>query len=157
MTEITREQLLAALRYEPETGHFFWLVKRHNSINPGNKAGCDLPTGYVGIGFARKVYQAHRLAWFYVYGVWPKGHTDHINGDKKDNRIANLRDVTPMQNAHNQWKPLKSNRLGLMGVSKHGRGYAAQITINRKMKYLGTFDTAEKAHQAYLQAKLSVI
>lgn len=98
---------------------------------------------------------AHRLAWFYVNGVWPKGHIDHIDGNKTNNSIDNLRDVSRSMNLQNQKKAHRGKSSGLpLGVhlSRGGR-FMAQLRVNGKNKSFGTFDTPESAHEAYLQAK----
>ena len=99
-------------------------------------------------------YYASRLAWFYVYGKWPEYEIDHINGIRSDDRIINLRDVNTKINRENRHFPDKDNRAGFLGVSIAPSGrYKAQIGNNKKMIRLGTFDTPEAAHLAYLNAK----
>ena len=88
---ITQEELKELLDYNPETGLFTWNV--YNNIKNKTTAG-TFNDGYIQIKIKQKIYQAHRLAWLYVYGEWPKGQIDHINGIRDDNRIENLRDVT---------------------------------------------------------------
>lgn len=89
----------------------------------------------------------HRLAWYLYYGELPKNQIDHIDGDKTNNRIENLRDVTHQVNG---W-----NRLKAKGYSWHkGREkFISHITLNKKLIHLGFFDTAEQARAAYLEAK----
>lgn len=89
----------------------------------------------------------------YTYGHWPKGHLDHINRDRTDNRIENLRDITPAENQHNS-NVLKNNTSGFRGVnwsSDMGK-WVAKICINRKQIYLGAFKRVEDAANAYLSA-----
>src|SRR5690242_11158228 len=104
-------------------------------------------------------YYAHRLAWFYVYQVWPKDEIDHINRIPDDNRILNLREANRIENMRNIATP-KHNTTGFKGVTRHkfypGK-FMAQISSTtelkrRKTKYLGIFDTAEEAHAAYVAA-----
>ncbi|WP_230878255.1 HNH endonuclease signature motif containing protein [Burkholderia sp. 9779_493] len=99
---------------------------------------------------------AHRLAWFYVYGEWPSGDIDHIDGVRTNNAINNLRDVPRGVNMQNQRRARSNNRTsGLLGVTWHARRYrwCAQIQVDGKRKGIGYFDDAETAHQAYLDAK----
>ena len=108
------------------------------------------------VGGAR--HYAHRLAWLFATGEWPKETIDHINGDRGDNRIANLRDVPRRINCENQRKARSVNRVGLLGVSRAtgnrpGKPYTAFIGVRGKSVGLGYFPTAELAHEAYLAAK----
>lgn len=112
--------------------------------------------GYVVIMIDGKSYQAHRLAWLYIYEKWPDNMIDHLNTIRDDNRITNLRDVEHNINIQNQRRAQKNNKsAGLLGVTfnKLAQKYVAQIKLNGKNKYLGLFDNAEDAHEAYLEAK----
>lgn len=129
-------------------------------MDAGSIAGTRTRKGYIRIHFSGKLYAAHRLAWFYVHGDWPRQQIDHINGNRADNRIANLRDVSARVNSQNRKRANANNSNGLLGVSKRSggrRGFAAQIrNPDGTMNYLGRFDTAEAAHVAYLTAKASL-
>jgi len=109
--------------------------------------------GYIRIRVKGKRYRAHRLAWFYVHGIWPTNQIDHINGNKEDNRIANLRDVPQ---THNQWNSFRrrDNTSGYKGVRWHkaSKKWSTSIRINGKNEWLGTYSTPEKAHEAYCKA-----
>lgn len=100
---------------------------------------------------------AHRLAWVHVHGSWPAGDIDHINGDKLDNRIANLRDVTRSVNKENMRSARGDNKVGLLGVhvrrQNTTRPYVASIRVSGKLIHLGAHNTPEAAHAAYLEAK----
>ncbi len=98
-------------------------------------------------------YLAHRLAWLYVHGEWPDCEVDHVNGNRSDNRISNLRLATPTQNRMNGARR-RDNATGFRGVHFEPRRkkYVAQLKIGTQRKYLGQFDTAEAAHAAYLEA-----
>jgi hypothetical protein len=143
------ETLKELLSYEPETGIFRWKVARTNSNKVGDIAGYS-EGRYWKIGIGKTKHYAHRLAWAMVYGEMPKQHIDHINGDKLDNRIANLRLADKSQNGANRGKQ-KDNTSGFKGVywHKQNQGYAAEIRIKNKKHYLGIFDTAIAAHFAY--------
>ena len=146
---ITQNELKQRLNYDPDTGVFTWL-NNHIKKFVGSKAGCpNGPNGYVRITIGLTPYFAHKLAWLYVYGGWPKEQLDHINHDKIDNRIANLREVSNRQNHLN--KPLsKNSSTGFLGVSFHKRAnkYEARIKVNGKSLYLGSFTTPEEAYAA---------
>jgi HNH endonuclease/AP2 domain len=142
------------LKYDPETGVFVWVVSGHR-VTKGSVAGRYTSLGYRQIQYEGKKYLSHRLAWFLFHGEWPKGIIDHINGIKDDNRIANLRDVDQSVNKQNTITAYANNKSGFLGVSfrkKIGR-WRAQIVIDKKVKHIGLFDSAEKAHNAYLEAK----
>jgi hypothetical protein len=98
-------------------------------------------------------YPAHRLAWLIAHGVWPDGQIDHINGNRADNRLENLRDVPRAINAQNQRRAPKNSASGFLGVSRHNNRWRARITIDKRTVRLGTFDTPHQAYAAYLSAK----
>ena len=118
---------------------------------PGDSAGCAI-RGRVVVRIEGVGYLAHRLAWKYCYGDWPKGIIDHIDGSALNNAITNLRDATYKVNGQNKKTATRRSKVGLLGVSPQsgGRcGYRARIDGN----YIGLFATPEEAHEAYLQAK----
>lgn len=150
------QELHTALSYNPEDGTFTWLFNRSRGARSGTVAGTLQKSGYVAIGFKGKYYKAHRLAWLFVYGAWPKTDLDHINRITHDNRIVNLRECTPSQNQANRSNN-KNSSTGYRGVTFHKRlgKFQAAIRINRKPIHLGTFDTAEDASQAYASAAIA--
>jgi hypothetical protein len=151
---ITQERLKQLFMYDENTGNFIRLVNRRGNGRSGRVAGhCNKALGYILIGVDYGMYRAHRLAWLYVYGVWPQHDIDHINGVKTDNRIANLRDVPPVVNSQNLKKAPSTNKLGFLGVSFWQNKYRAVIRVEGKQKYLGSYETPELAHQAYVEAK----
>lgn len=147
-----REVIQKTLDYNAETGELVWKIARGNR-NAGSKAGVINGKGYLIIKFYGKRYQAHRLIWIIAYGVEPKDHIDHINGNKTDNRLCNLREVTNRQNQYNQRKPRIDNQSGYLGVSRYGNRWMACIKINGKTSHIGYYDTAEQASEAYKTAK----
>lgn len=151
--ELTQDVLKKLLFYDPETGLFKRRVHTSNRIKVGEVAGSPTKRGYIAIYLMGKLYKAHRLAWLYSYGVWPPSWIDHINRITHDNRLQNLRLSTPKQNSQNR---IKSNRVslsGILGSSRSGKKFTARISFNGKSQYLGTFDSAELAHSAYMRAK----
>ena len=152
---LTHERLLQVLAYDEGTGDFTWLVTRGKALQ-GHQAGQPLRSGYIGIGIDRRDYLAHRLAWFYVFGRWPAGQIDHINGDRHQNRIANLRDVTSAENNQNTLGPSCRNRSGILGIAPNRNKWRAQIVVGGKRTHLGTFSTQEEASAAYLEAKRQI-
>lgn len=153
--EITAEAVRNLLDYSPGTGIFTRKTARPGQP-VGSVAGSMNDKGYIKIFVLGKVHGAHRLAWLYEYGKWPENEIDHINGDKSDNRIANLRDVSRKVNVQNQRRARKSRPLdlplGVQFVRKLDK-YVAEIGANGKRHYLGLFPSADLAHEAYLGAK----
>lgn len=150
---LTQARLHELLSYDPETGVFAW-KKRTGRCSAGAIAGCQDDRGYVVLSIDGKRYYAHRLAWLYSTGKFPSKIIDHINGEKFDNRIKNLRDVNTQTNLQNLKKAMVTNKsTGILGVRKLRGKFLAQITIEGKETHLGTFNSAEDAHAVYLQAK----
>lgn len=143
------------IQYHPETGAFTWRVSAPG-IKAGATAGATTRAGYRVIKVGRVQYRANRLAWFLSFGVWPAGEVDHINGDKLDNRLANLRDVDRATNSQNQKRAHRDNRsTGLLGVTwnkQHGK-YQSKLQARKRRIHVGYFDDPIVAHQAYLTAK----
>lgn len=149
---LTQDELKKVLNYDPETGIFTWKAggRRHKG---GSIAG-RIDRGYVVIDLNYKAHRAHRLAWLYVHGKWPDEVIDHINGVRNDNRIANLRDVTNAVNCQGFRSISPRNKTGYTGVSWNERlqGFTAARMVNGKSKFLGVFNTAEEAANAYAKA-----
>lgn len=149
---ITAEQLREELAYCPNTGKFVRLKRAARRVKVGDVPGWSAQ-GYRLMNVQKKTYWAHRLAWLYVYGSWPNGQIDHINGDRSDNRIANLRDVTPSVNSQNQRRAKAHNSVGVLGVYKHGTRFRARIRHKGRLCCLGIYDSADAAYGAYVAAK----
>ena len=148
-------RLRELLSYDAATGEFRWIKSNSNRALAGSVAGrstnCD---GYKEIQVDKRLYKAHRLAWLFVYGEWPD-QIDHINGDRCDNRIENLRNVTGALNTHNQTKPHSTNRSGALGVVRKPNGrFQAEIRVLGRKRCLGTYGSVEAASAAYREAKL---
>jgi len=154
----TPDHLRNVVSYDPETGILRWSIdiragRYGNRVNA--KAGDAITSldtqGYITFKFAKRPYRAHRVAYFLCHGVLPKV-IDHINGNRSDNRIANLRSADCAQNGWNRGKQ-KNNSSGYKGVrmGTHGR-WMATIWANRKPRHLGYFDTPEAASEAYKRA-----
>jgi hypothetical protein len=147
--QIQRDALRALLSYYPESGDFIWNVAVNSRAQPSSIAGSLNQDGYLQIGIDGRRYYAHRLAWLHFYGELPTHGIDHINGDRADNRIANLRLATHAQNAANA-KRCRTNRSGLKGVSSSHGKWRARISPKGKCLGLGTFNSPEDAHAAYV-------
>lgn len=155
---LSADHLRESLDYDPETGAFAWrrranMDARWNNRFAGTMAGTINAAGYVTITIDRVRYTGHRLAWLYVHGAWPPHQIDHINGDRADNRIANLRPATNTENARNATIG-KNNTSGFKGVSFHKKAgkWSASICVDRRTRHLGLFETPEAAHEAYVAA-----
>ena len=144
--ELTAEYLRSVLHYDHATGIFTWKVRTANSVKAGDRAGSLGGDGYLLIGVQSRVHSAHRLAWLYVYGTWPNDQIDHINRNRSDNRISNLREVTNKQNMQNAGK-YSHNTSGHPGVSWHKRDskWVACIMHNQKSIHLGYFTNIEES------------
>lgn len=151
--KISHEELIEHVSYDPETGIFRWRRKDHGRRS--NECGSiNNQTGYVYLCINRKRLLGHRAAWLYVKGSSPEGQIDHINGCKTDNRISNLRDVSRSTNQQNRRKAGKGNKCGLLGAHSTAEGkFTSRIVVGKDRVYLGYFDTAEQAHEAYIKAK----
>lgn len=150
---ITQTRLKELLHYNEETGVFTWKIRCGARALAGNAAGSKTSEGYFGLHVKGVSYLSHRLAWLYVNGEFPKDEIDHINGDKSDNRIENLRESTRQGNNQNLRKCQKNSSSGFLGAYPEGNKFKSVIGYNRKLIYLGLFDTPEEAHAAYLTAK----
>ena len=146
---LNQERLKELLHYDPKTGIF--------TNKRGKQAGTINKKGYRYIKIDYKTYLEHRLAWFYIYDIWPANFIDHIDCNPCNNRINNLQDITNQQNLQRVNKPRKNNSSGYRGVhwNKQNNKFKAKITINYKAIHLGYFDTALEAHKAYQAAKLT--
>ena len=142
---MNRQHVVELLHYDPETGIFLRRARTSNRIKIGDKAGSKDKAGYLCIRLNGITYKAHRLAWLYVYGEWPRKEIDHINGRRDDNRIANLRDVSKSVN--------QQNRGYVRGYSRDRNRWKAQIRCDGKWMHLGCFGTEAEAHAAYYRAK----
>ena len=149
---ITQSQLKKLLHYDPKSGLFTWkfrhpsqfkkefISKTWNARFSGRPAGhSHHKHGYLIIHLEKRLYRAHRLAWLYVHGGMPE-FIDHIDGDKLNNAISNLRSVTLSENQQNR-RIGKNTKNGIFGVrfdSRHNR-YYSRITVNGREIYLGCF------------------
>lgn len=149
-----QQMLHELLDYNAKTGAFSW-KKPRRGVKTGVQLGCDNGSGYLRITVAGKSEYAHRLAWMYVNGHWPTQTVDHINGNRGDNRIANLRLATYAENMQNIRQATKKSESKVLGVSWHKRAgkWQVHISVGRNKKYLGLFKDKSEAQQAYIAAK----
>lgn len=156
---LTAERARALLDYDPETGGFTRKPRPRSDFNSHNAFATwntqhawrpattnTIVNGYLRISIDGHEYRAHRVAWLVVHGYWPK-HIDHIDGDRSNNRIANLRDVTNRENCRNM-KIGRRNKTGVLGVYRRGNRWVASIRSGSKNQHLGYFDTKNDAVHA---------
>ena len=140
------------LNYNPDTGEFTWRTG-FKQIKRGSVAGSKTKDGYWAIRLRGKLYFAHRLAWLWSNGYDSENYIDHKNGDRLDNRISNLREVSPRCNTQNTAKTYRKTASKYKGVARKGKRWRAYIEIAGKKKHLGTFDTEWEAACARLKAE----
>ena len=142
---INQEYLVENFLYNPLDG---LLIKRKNK----KVCGWENNFGYLQVQILKRKYLVHRLAFLYVHGVFPENQIDHINGDKKDNRISNLRDVNNSVNNRNRitskTKNSATGKLGILLYKRTGK-YKAQMSINGKDIHIGYFNSVKEAEYSY--------
>lgn len=150
------EDLRQYVNCDVDTGEITWLVSR-GKATAGTPVGLKAGHPYRSFVVNGRRYLAPRVVWWFAHGRWPANQIDHVNGDKCDNRICNLRDVDGKTNRQNLRKPQRNNKAGYLGVYRHRSKFAAAITVRRGCtRYLGVFNSAEEAHRAYVTAKRSL-
>lgn len=156
---LTFERANELFRYEPGSGKLFWKAITTNRVRVGDEAGSPCKsTGYINVVVDGKGYTLHRIAILLSTGKYEKGtQVDHINHDRSDNRLENLRVVSHAVNMRNQSKR-NTNKTGITGViirytQRGTKRYAANITVNYKSIFLGNYDTLEEAAAARLEAE----
>lgn len=151
-----QRELKSELYYNKETGAFTWKVSNNNRIKVGDEAGSiSKRNGYIQIKIKKRLYRAHRLAWLYVYGVMPTKEIDHIDHDRTNNKISNLREVTRQQNSKNT-KIRSDNKSGVTGVNWNKKTFKWYARIHDESgceEHLGYFNNFDEARQARLKAE----
>jgi hypothetical protein len=146
---------LQYFHYDPKTGQLTWAVSRSNQIQAGTPINTISTSGYIVVQLLGKFLYCHRIAMIMAgIDLKPTDCVDHINGVRTDNRIVNLRIATNSQNAQNS-KLRKHNQSGLKGAKllQNGR-YGSRIILNKKEYWLGTYATAQEAHEVYKKASM---
>lgn len=152
------QNLKSLFRYDPDTGFIFYKRPIKGRKRPLNEpAGSVGVQGYLQVCSQGRQLKAHRLAWFLHYGVWPEGQIDHINKDKADNRIENLRQGSSVNQHNRVTKVAQSGLVGAHKSNKPTRPFCSSIKIEGAKKFLGYFKTAEEAHQAYMKHKEPIL
>jgi hypothetical protein len=163
--KVSIDSIRELLSYDPESGKLFWKNEQRGGFKKsviihraGDEAGCTRPDGRRVVRVGNVLLMAYRVAWAIHYGEWPKGEIDHINGDRSDDRISNLRDVPRGTNQENIRSPTASKQSSsYLGVYRNKRNrnkpWRAAITVNGRQIYLGAFDSECEASRAYVAAK----
>jgi hypothetical protein len=164
---VNQKEFLELLDFNPETGEMYWKTRPRNEFTcdrlwndwnarlSGKQAFCtNSGHGYLMGRFNGKNYYAHRLAFFLFYGRWPD-NIDHINHNRSDNRISNLREVSRQENQKNLRMP-RDNKSGIVGVTwyKRRQKWTAYISIDCARKHLGYFDNKNDAIKARKDAEI---
>lgn len=169
--DIPPETLRRVLRYDPDTGRLFWLPREVFEF-PDQRAWASWTTSYCGkealtastSGYRNgsilggNGYRAHRVAWAIYYGEWPTRHVDHINGDKSDNRLSNLRLVTPSENQKNRTArsmAAKSSRYKGVHWRTERERWVAEIHADGRTRRIGSFRSEDDAARAYNDAAMA--
>lgn len=147
---LTVARLRELLDYDQATGVFTWRSDGPKRVK-GARAGGLYANGYRYIYVGGKVWLEHRLAWLHVHGEFPPHQIDHRDNVRSNNAWLNLRAATSLNNSGNRGAN-RNNRSGYKGVMRHGKRWAAQISLNGKHTHLGVFDTPSDASSAYQRA-----
>lgn len=167
------EKLREILSYNPETGILTWkprdpasfscvaternrVATRWNALRAGKPAGHMNSRGYIVVCIEAKTFQHHRIAWALHYGEWPSDQIDHVNHDKTDNRIINLRDVSGYENCRNRSLP-ENTSSGEIGVHFHkpSQKWHARIYVDGVRQHIGAFDSIAEAASARRAASVA--
>jgi hypothetical protein len=150
---LTQEYLKSILDYDLDTGVFTWKVNKSKTAKAGDVAGWSY-NGYREIEINNKKYKAHRLAWLYVYGEMPKNLIDHVDGNRSNNKISNLREATYQTNSEN-YKTPQTNKSGVKNVSwyKNLNKWVVSISVKQTGKTIGYFDDLELAELVAIEAR----
>ena len=145
------DSLKLTFTYDSGQGFLLWNIERANK-HVGDRAGSLWKTGYRYVRYKGRVYLEHRLIYAIVFGLWPD-QVDHVNMDKSDNRISNLRCASLSENNRNRTRQ-SNNTSGYKGVTWHKdtKLFHAKIMHNKKRISLGYFKDPADASIAYTNA-----
>ncbi len=153
---LTQDRLKEVIRYDPESGILSWKKKIANCTKVGTEAGCLNQNGYREIKIDGTGYKSHRLAWLYVHGYFHEKFIDHIDRNRSNNKISNLREVSQSCNMKNS-SLYCTNKSGVAGVYWNNRilkWHARIINQDGKRMHLGFFPQLRDAVKARYEAEL---
>lgn len=151
---ITQTELKSLFEYDENTG-LFKRIKNIGNAKIGEIAGTITNKGYVRIRVNINRYLAHRLVWLYIHGNFPKNQIDHINGNRADNRLCNLRECSPYENQWNRKiRDFSESKIKGVKRNKKTNSWEVQITFNKKRLYLGSFKNLDDAKLVIEKARL---
>lgn len=154
MCSVTYETVAEVFDYNKESGVLYWkkcIANKSSFI--GKPAGSKYKNGYLYVRVAGVRYLVHRIIWLIEYKEWPKQIIDHIDGNRTNNLIKNLRDVSPRTNAENKHNASPLSVSGVIGVEKRGEKWISYIYSKGKKYSLGSFNSKLKAEEARAKAK----
>lgn len=143
---LTQERASELLKYCSDTGKVYWRVSPCNATKKGEEIGRLMPDGYRTAKVDYVTYPVHRIVWLLVHGEFPKQCIDHIDGNRSNNRVENLRDVSRGLNQRNRMKS-KNNTSGVTGVcwDKRYCRWVSKVKVDGRTTFLGGFQTVEEA------------
>ncbi len=147
-----RERVLASFSYDADSGEIVRTAKGGGSSVVGAIATQRDANGYLTLTCGGVRYYGHRVAWLFAHGNWPDGQIDHINGNRSDNRLVNLRVVSNRLNSHNR-KPFGGRAHIGVSFDARKRKWKAEIMHLGRHKFLGYRATPDEAYKLYLAAK----
>lgn len=152
---LSKKEVDELFDYNPNTGDFCWKVSRSNVVKSGTPVKHVSKCGYRQVRLKKHLWMVHRLIWLKVYGEFPDGYIDHINGNRLDNSLINLRVVDKNKNMQNRKSANRDSKSGVLGVcyDKQSGKYRAQLVINFVKVLNKKFNTLDEAKSAYNIAK----
>ena len=157
--KMSPDQLRRLFDLNAETGEIRWSTACSRGSLTHRVAGSNLNSGYRQVKVGGCSYLVHRVIWAIVYGVWPERAIDHIDGNRSNNAVTNLRLATASQNMQNLAVKQTKSASGLMGAihvpgtSRRRERWESRIRVGGVQKYLGSFESPQDAHTAYMNAK----
>lgn len=154
----TVEQLSSLFSYDADSGLLTRRVAagRGGREKAGSVVGSLNGVGYLVVTVFGKRPLVHRIAFAMAHGRWPEGQIDHIDGNRTNNRLSNLREASQAENSQNQRRPRGNTASGILGVRPQRKKWCAEIKLNGDRRFIGTFDTAEEARAAYVSEKRKI-